>query len=166
VRKNGQLDQYPLTRRTGECTVADCYGKRYGHGLCAKHFMRAKRNGTLDQYSRDDIVSEEPDRGRPQRDPICTEDACNSPHQARGLCQFHYNGKHHQSRKSLGLARPRQPRAASSVPLDDQCLGPDCDRRQVDHGLCRVHLNKVQRLDALDDWIDLQSTLIASSDSA
>lgn len=53
------------------CTVEDCDSARYGHGMCSKHYQKAKRRGEL-----------------PGSKPCQIED-CTKPVKARGWCDKH-----------------------------------------------------------------------------
>lgn len=58
-----------MTKST--CTADDCGRDVYGHGMCSKHYQRAKRRGEL-----------------PSSKP-CTIEGCNSALRAHGYCGMH-----------------------------------------------------------------------------
>lgn len=62
-----------MSERT--CSVKGCEAKHHGQGLCSKHHMRLRRNGSVDTV-----------RGRSS----CAVDTCERVSHAKGYCKMHY----------------------------------------------------------------------------
>ena len=179
ARKIGTLRLHPKARpaRREECSVPECAGVHHSNGLCRKHYVRAARRGILDQYSWSDTKSTEPPSVWHQR---CSEPGCGRMHIARGLCTMHYQRERRRLQRSLicsesGCALPvttrgmctkhyqRQLQRSERQLLKDgtsalTCVGPGCNRLQFAHRLCRIHFARLERLDALDEWLEMCST--------
>lgn len=57
------------------CSVADCFGKQIGRGLCSMHYQRVARTGTTE-------LTRWPK--------ICSVGGCEEKHRSNGFCQMHY----------------------------------------------------------------------------
>lgn len=66
-----------MTERT--CTIEGCPGPHYGRGLCAKHYQRWRKTGSV----------EDPDRSERS----CSIEACTRKHKGHGLCAPHLREK-------------------------------------------------------------------------
>lgn len=129
-----------------ECSVSNCDKSRSCRGLCASHYSRAKRNGTLDQYSLHDTISVEPQRKPPV---TCSVPDCEDRHFGRGLCR-----KHHYRQI---IRRPRPAHVRRPFDLDPQsdpskCSVVDCDGSRYGRGLCTKHYVNARYHRMLDQY--------------
>lgn len=94
------------------CSLDDCNGRVYGHGLCMKHWARMRHTGTTDA------------RIPVNAGQTCKAEGCDKPAFSKGLCATH----HHRMRKHGSLDAPKGARGltlaqrlAFYVILDDGC---------------------------------------------
>lgn len=109
------------------CTVDGCTKVVTGNGLCQNHYMRMRRNGTL-----------EPKRGRPK--PPCS--MCGAPSAYVGLCLRHYHEARRRERGPLlhpgrecrwCLAEIPATRNARAIYCSHECKVNSINQRHREH---------------------------------
>jgi len=104
-----------MSERT--CGVPECERRHCAKGLCAMHYQRLKKTGSLDLA---------PPRG-------CSVDGCERKHQGHGYC-----GTHLRRLRTTGslLISPR---------VRKRCIFDGCGRPAVSSSLCTGHAQQVKR---------------------
>lgn len=94
------------------CSFAGCrHSSRGHHGLCSGHIQQKRRGEELRPLR---------ERNR-KRNSVCTLDGCDKPHQAKGLCSYHYK----RSIAGLPLVPAPKPLALQIAQGVRTCSGKD-----------------------------------------
>jgi hypothetical protein len=137
------------------CSVQDCSTKRYGNGLCQKHYNRMRIRGTTDDPPR--LTAEEKsERRRAQQarraeraaasGATCQVEECpKTPRDTAGLCAAHYRRK-----RLYGDPRafaPQRPLGADPFRLDSPaiCTIDGCHEAVCYSGLCQTHYDAFRK---------------------
>jgi hypothetical protein len=92
---------YTFKETEGECRMGDCCKYPKHRGFCRPHYRKLVREGVLTTV------------GYTAR-ALCSEPDCGRVHQAKGLCEYHYN----QSRGVGIRARTRRPNGTGTITAD------------------------------------------------
>lgn len=103
-----------------KCNVAECQKEAVRKGMCMKHYMRLRINGTLELKN---IHYD-----------FCTIENCNEKHYAKGLCRYHYfKNRHTKKEKIIKI-----------------CKVEGCNEKHCAFGLCMKHYKQKRRQLGID----------------
>lgn len=113
------------------CRIDDCVSEVKARGLCAKHYLQARRSGSLDQF-------DGPGRGRyaPEKSKTCKGVfECGKKESARGFC-----GSCYQMRRKIG--------ELSLIPIVNAgmiCRVDLCKNKAQGFGFCSGHYDRFKK---------------------
>lgn len=115
-----------LSVTTRGCDVAGCDRPHDARGLCAMHYKRLMRGGTLHRLNQ-------------RQQGLCSVDGCDQPKAAKGLCRGHYQRLRATGDVGSSTIPTRTPRGVHAG-----CAVSGCDRPHAGKGYCSGHLRRLR----------------------